>query len=111
MTTQSKPICVPFVVTEQRTRDLQRFLAAFDNKHTLAVEPQLKTLKAPTLIVWGTDDAYSDVKWSHWLSALIPGTVRRIEFEGARIFFPQGRWQDFNEELRDHWERASQEAE
>src|ERR1700684_1898969 len=30
----------PFVATEQRTRDLQRFLAAFDNKHTLAVEPQ-----------------------------------------------------------------------
>jgi hypothetical protein len=36
--------------------------------------------------------------------------VRRIEFEGARIFFPEERWQDFNEELRDHWERASQEA-
>jgi len=100
----------PFVATEQRTRDLQRFLAAFDNKHTLAVEPQLKTLKAPTLIVWGTDDVYFDVKWSHWLSDLIPGTVRRIEFEGARIFFPEERWQDFNEELRDHWERASQEA-
>jgi hypothetical protein len=40
-----------FVRTEQRTRDLQRFLAAFDNKHTLAVEDRLKTLKAPTLIV------------------------------------------------------------
>src|SRR5262249_43537273 len=26
----------PLVRTEQRTRDLQRFLAAFDNKHTLA---------------------------------------------------------------------------
>jgi pimeloyl-ACP methyl ester carboxylesterase len=27
----------PLVRTEQRTRDLQRFLAAFDNKHTLAI--------------------------------------------------------------------------
>src|SRR5229473_2856772 len=27
----------PFLRTEQRTRDLQRFLAAFDNKHTLAI--------------------------------------------------------------------------
>src|SRR5229473_7720737 len=41
----------PFVKTEQRTRDLQRFLAAFDNKHTLAIEAKLKTLQAPTLIV------------------------------------------------------------
>src|SRR6202451_1525282 len=46
----------PFVKTEQRTRDLQRFLAAFDNKHTLAIEPRLRQLKAPTLIVWGTED-------------------------------------------------------
>jgi pimeloyl-ACP methyl ester carboxylesterase len=96
----------PFVATSQRTRDLERFLAAFDNKHTLAVEPQLKTLREPTLIVWGTDDVYFDVKWSHWLSDLIPGTVRRIEFEGARIFFPEERWEDFNEELRLHWERS-----
>jgi hypothetical protein len=41
----------PFVKNHQRTHDLERFLAAFDNKHTLAIEPQLKTLKAPTLIV------------------------------------------------------------
>src|ERR1700727_132151 len=29
----------PHVRTEQRTRDLQRFVAAFDHKHTLAIEP------------------------------------------------------------------------
>src|SRR5437879_12579393 len=46
----------PLVKTEQRTRDLQRFLAAFDNKHTLAIEAKLNTLKAPTPIDWGTDD-------------------------------------------------------
>src|ERR1700756_2527673 len=79
----------PFVKTEERTRDLQRFLAAFDNKHTLAIEAQLKTLKAPTLIVWGTDDVYFDVKWSHWLGDNIPGTRRRVELQGARIFFPE----------------------
>src|ERR1700726_3509956 len=41
----------PFVATEQRTRDLERFVMAFDNKHTVAFEPKLKTLKAPTLII------------------------------------------------------------
>lgn len=100
----------PLVRTEQRTRDLQRFLAAFDNKHTLAIEARLKTFKAPTLIVWGTDDVYFDVKWSHWLADTIPGTRRRVEFKDARIFFPEERWVEFNEELRAHWQIAQQEA-
>jgi pimeloyl-ACP methyl ester carboxylesterase len=94
----------PLMRTEQRTRDLQRFLAAFDNQHTLAVEARLQTLQAPTLIVWGTDDVYFDVKWSHWLADNIPGTRRRVEFLGARIFFPEERPAEFNRELRAHWE-------
>jgi pimeloyl-ACP methyl ester carboxylesterase len=93
----------PLVRTEQRTRDLQRFLAAFDNAHTRAIEARLKTLTVPTLIVWGTDDVYFDVEWSKWLAATIPGTRRRLEFEGARIFFPEERWTDFNIALREHW--------
>jgi pimeloyl-ACP methyl ester carboxylesterase len=97
----------PLVRSEQRTRDLQRFLAAFDNKHTLAIEGPLKEMKAPTLIVWGTDDVYFDVKWSHWLAETIPGTRRRVEFKGARIFFPEERWADFNKELRAHWLEAA----
>ena len=100
----------PFLKSEQRTRDLQRFLAAFDNKHTLAVEDRLKTLKAPTLIVWGTDDVYFDVKWSHWLAQNIPGTRRRVEFRDARIFFPEERWREFNKELREHWKAAEQRS-
>jgi pimeloyl-ACP methyl ester carboxylesterase len=100
----------PLVRTEQRTRDLQRFLAAFDNKHTLAIEARLKTLKAPTLIVWGTDDVYFDVKWSRWLADTIPGARRRVEFKGARIFFPEERWAEFNEELRLHWQAAQRET-
>lgn len=93
----------PLVRNEQRTRDLQRFLAAFDNKHTRSIEDGLKKLKAPTLIVWGTDDVYFDVKWSRWLAETIPGTKRRVEFEGARIFFPEQRWAEFNRVLRAHW--------
>ena len=100
----------PLVRTEQRTRDLQRFLAAFDNQHTLAIEARLKTLKAPTLIVWGTDDVYFDVKWSRWLADAIPGTRRRVEFQGARIFFPEERWVEFDKELRAHWLLAQQQT-
>ena len=98
----------PLVRTEQRTSDLQRFLAAFDNRHTVAVEAGLKTLRAPTLIVWGTDDVYFDVKWSHWLADNIPGTRRRIELKDARIFFPEERPAEFNQELRAHWQNTQQ---
>lgn len=93
----------PFLRDEQRTRDLQRFLAAFDNQHTLAAENGLKALRAPTLIAWGTDDIYFDTRWARWLADTIPGTKALVEFEGARIFFPEERWQDFNRELRAHW--------
>jgi pimeloyl-ACP methyl ester carboxylesterase len=100
----------PLLRTKQRTRDLERFLAAFDNQHTLAIEARLKTLKAPTLIVWGTDDVYFDVKWSHWLAENIPGTRRRVELRGARIFFPEERAAEFNEELRAHLQAAQHES-
>jgi pimeloyl-ACP methyl ester carboxylesterase len=97
----------PHVASAQRTRDLARFLAAFDSSHTVAIEAQLKTLHAPTLVVWGTDDVYFDVEWSHWLAKTIPGTRRRTEFDGARIFFPEERWQAFNIELREHWTQGA----
>ena len=97
----------PLVATEQRTRDFQRFLAAFDSRHTTAVEAGLKTLAVPTLIAWGTDDIYFDVSWSRWLADTIPGTRKRVEFEGARLFFPEERWDAFNRELREHWLAAS----
>jgi pimeloyl-ACP methyl ester carboxylesterase len=92
----------PHIRTEQRTRDLQRFVAAFDNQHTLAIEPQLRTLKAPTLIVWGTDDIYFPVKWAHWLAETIPGAKEPVELKDARIFFPEERAEVFNKLLRDH---------
>jgi len=100
----------PLIRTEGRTHDLERFLAAFDNQHTLRIEARLKKLRAPTLIVWGTDDRYFDVKWSHWLAENIPGTRRRLELKGARLFFPEERSKEFNSELRAHWQEAQTEV-
>ena len=93
----------PHLRTARRTRDLERFLAAFDSSHTVAIEAQLRKFTAPTLIAWGTDDIYFDVRWADWLAAVIPGTRRNVRLAGARIFFPEERWEEFNRELRDHW--------
>jgi pimeloyl-ACP methyl ester carboxylesterase len=93
----------PHVRNEQRTRDLERFVLAFDHEHTLAIEPQLRKLQAPTLIVWGTDDVYFPVVWARWLAETIPGAKPPVELAGARIFFPEERAQAFNPLLRAHW--------
>jgi len=100
----------PHVKNEQRTRDLERFLAAFDPAHTTKIENGLRSLRAPTLIAWGTDDVYFDVRWSKWLAEAIPGTRRRVEFDGGRIFFPEERWAQFNAELRAHLNATLQVA-
>jgi pimeloyl-ACP methyl ester carboxylesterase len=92
----------PLVRTEQRTRDLQRFVAAFDHKHTVAIEQKLRQLQAPTLIVWGTDDIYFPVKWAHWLAETIPGAKPPVELERARLFFIEERAELFNGLLREH---------
>ena len=97
----------PHLRSPQRVHDLERFVNAFDSRHTVAIEKPLGRLHAPTLIAWGTDDVYFDLKWSHWLEKAIPGTRRRVEFESARIFFPEERAAEFNRELEAHWTAPS----
>jgi pimeloyl-ACP methyl ester carboxylesterase len=82
---------------------LARFVGAFDNKHTLAIEPQLRQLQAPTLIIWGTDDVYFPLKWAYWLAETIPGAKPPVELPGARLFFPEERAAELNRLLRGHW--------
>jgi pimeloyl-ACP methyl ester carboxylesterase len=93
----------PHLRSDRRIHDLERFVNAFDCRHTVEIEKDLRRLRAPTLIAWGTDDIYFDLKWSHWLEQAIPGTRRRVEFAAARIFFPEERAAEFNRELRAHW--------
>jgi pimeloyl-ACP methyl ester carboxylesterase len=94
---------MPHVRTPQRTQDLERFVLAFDNKHTLAIEAKIKAFRAPALIVWGDDDIYFDVKWSVWLERELQGPTRRVVLPGARLFFVEERAQRFNDELRKFW--------
>jgi pimeloyl-ACP methyl ester carboxylesterase len=99
----------PHLRSPQRMHDLERFVNAFNCRHTVEIEKPLRQLRAPTLIVWGTDDIYFDLKWSHWLEKAIPGTKRRVEFASARIFFPEERAAEFNRELKAHWTAPSEQ--
>ena len=44
----------------------------------LAVEPELSRLEVPTLMVWGTADAFFELSWSYWLKDLVPGVTDLI---------------------------------
>ena len=96
----------PHTRSAHRTHDLERFVNAFDCRHTVDIEAALNSLRIPTLIAWGTDDIFFDLKWSHWLNKTIVGS-RRVEISGGRIFFPEERASEFNRELRTHWLAAS----
>jgi pimeloyl-ACP methyl ester carboxylesterase len=93
----------PHVANDRRTRDLERFVLAFDNAHTVSIESKLRSVKAPALIVWGDDDVYFPVKWSEWLEKALTGTKKRLVLSGARLFFPEERSEVLNEALRNFW--------
>ena len=74
-----------------------------DDADLAAVTPQLRELTVPTLIVWGTGDAFFDVSWAYRLRDTIPGTTRVVTVDGARLFFPDERPMDLVPHLEQHW--------
>jgi pimeloyl-ACP methyl ester carboxylesterase len=97
----------PTCGTAEARNDLQRFIAAMDCSQTVAIEPMLRRLQAPTLVVWGTGDIFFDVKWAYWLRDTIPGCRRVIEVEGAKLFFPEERPDALAGPLRELWQAVS----
>jgi len=93
----------PIGSSDARAEVIQAYVAGMDNQVTVAIRDDLAAFRSPTLIVWGTADEFFDVEWSHWLASTIPGTVRRVEIEGAKLFFPMERAAAFNHELRQLW--------
>jgi pimeloyl-ACP methyl ester carboxylesterase len=54
----------PCVGTIERGREFERLLTSLDAADLVPVEPRLRMLSVPTLLVWGTGDVFFDV-W-HW---------------------------------------------
>ena len=94
----------------ERAREFERLLSALDDADLAAVTPQLRELTVPTLLVWGTGDAFFDVSWAYWLRDTIPGTTEVVTVEGARLFFPDERAMDLVPHLEQHWAAAAVRA-
>ena len=100
----------PLFASPDATKHLERFILALDCRHTVAVEPLLRRLHAPTLVVWGTGDGFFDVRWAYWLRDTIPGTRKVIELDGAKLFFPEERPEPLAAALREHWQSSADVA-
>lgn len=90
----------PLMATPQTRANFHRYWTSFDNAQTLAIEPQLRRLQVPTLVVWATDDIFFAAKWAYWLRDTIPGVVRVVEVPGGKLFFAEDRPQDLVAPLR-----------
>ncbi|MCO1653578.1 alpha/beta fold hydrolase [Pseudonocardia humida] len=91
------------LATAESARRYQSLIAALRPDDLLAVEPQLARLQVPTLIVWGTDDAFFPLTDAYWLRDTIPGAGEVVELAGARLFFPDERADELAEPLLRHW--------
>jgi len=94
----------PFFASPEAIGHLERFILALDDRHTVPIEPLLRRLTAPTLVVWGTADLFFDVRWAYWLRDTIPGTRRVVELDGAKLFFPEERPEPLAAALLEHWQ-------
>jgi pimeloyl-ACP methyl ester carboxylesterase len=88
-----------FVSSDHLTRDWEPFITSVYSRYTLAIIALLKELDTPAVLVWATDEGYFGSDWSHSLSRTIPGTVRKVEFIGTRLFLPKDS-QEFGRDMR-----------
>jgi pimeloyl-ACP methyl ester carboxylesterase len=87
--------------------ELLRQLILTPNSQNVSIEPKLRQVKAPALIMWGTDDVFFDKKWAYWLKDTLPGARDVVEVDGGRLFWPEERSQFFTESVRRFWHAES----
>jgi pimeloyl-ACP methyl ester carboxylesterase len=93
----------PLFRTPEATRLFERMFERMDNGQTVRIEPMLRALDVPALIVWGTGDIFFDVTWAHWLAETLPGARPPVILDGAKLFFPEERAPELIAPLRDFW--------
>jgi pimeloyl-ACP methyl ester carboxylesterase len=95
----------PVFGTPESGRAFERILTSMRPEDLMGIEPELRRLTVPTLVVWGTGDAFFDVQWAYWLRDTIPGVTEVVEIPGAKLFFPDERAADLVPHLRRHWSK------
>lgn len=97
----------PLVASPERIQQLADYVTAITNRDLIEIEPLLRALAAPTLVMWGLADEFFPVKWAHWLRDHLPGVTEVVELPGARAFWPEEQPALLNEKLRALWARTA----
>ena len=95
----------PIISSDERKAAFNRYVGMQDTSQLVDIEAGLRQLQIPSLIVWGTDDPFFPLKWAYWLQDALPLAEDVIEIEGAKLFFPEERANEFNVALEEFWTR------
>ncbi len=96
----------PVIGTPATAERFQELIAGLGPTDLLAAEPALRNLGVPTMIIWGTNDQFFDLKWAYWLQGTIPSALKVLEIAGGKLFFPQERAAELAPHVRHHWDIA-----
>ena len=97
---------MPHSKDPQAAKEIERYLLSLTAEDLAALEPALRRLEVPTMMVWGTGDQFFPVRLAHWLKETIPGATEVVEIEGAKLFWPGERAGELVPHLRRHWVAA-----
>ncbi|MEQ9506855.1 MAG: alpha/beta hydrolase [Hyphomonas sp.] len=95
----------PLTRTLERRAAFNRYVAPQDTAQLSRIEPDLRRLQAPCLILWATDDIFFGLDWAYWLQDTLPNARPVVEFDGAMLFFPFERPARVNAEIQSFWAR------
>lgn len=96
----------PLVASPARVEALARFFRSMDCADTVEIEPLLRRLEVPSMIVWGDADPFFELRWAHWLRDTLPKVRRLVELPGGRLFLPIDRPDELAAQLRAHWQES-----
>ena len=75
----------PLIGTKDLARQYQCWIASLRNRDLAAVEPALRRLTMPTLIVWSTGDIFFRPRYAHWLRDTTPGVTDEVVGRGEYL--------------------------
>lgn len=93
----------PLASSEERLMLMNRYFLEMNSADLMAVEPKLRRLNVPVLILWGTGDPFFPVSCARWLEATLPDVREVMLIEGGKVLFCEERPETTNKKLREFW--------
>lgn len=100
----------PVVGTEEAGRRFEESMAAVNPDVLVDVEPRLRELPAPVLLVWGTGDHFFPLADAEILRGIFPDVRGLVEVPGGMLFFPDERADELVPHLRAFWNEMAPQS-